>query len=107
MYKFLSGKFPNTEIIQRPYPGLGQAVCREAVIRADVVAKPLSDPEAEPQSTADAGSMGVISRRSRCSYGIGKFVDFRDGFHDPHDRWEMESVNRVVAINQWNGTSKG
>lgn len=43
---------------------------------------------------------GVVIRKSRQSYGIAKFVDFVDGYHDPLDRWEMESVNRVVAINQ-------
>jgi hypothetical protein len=96
----LSGKFPDTEIIQRPYPGPWQAICRGAVIRADIVAAPGPDLEADWQEAANSVPMGVISRKSRHSYGIGKFVDFVEGFHDPEDRWEMESVGRVVAINQ-------
>jgi hypothetical protein len=100
LYNFLAGKFPETEIIQRPYPGPWQAICRGAVIRADIVAAPGPDLEADWQEAAGSVPTGVISRKSRHSYGIGKFVDFVEGFHDPEDRWEMESVNRVVAINQ-------
>ncbi|QDS74369.1 hypothetical protein FKW77_004996 [Venturia effusa] len=100
LYKFLSRKFSNTDIIQHPYPGPWQAICRGAVIRADIVAPPGPHLEADWQEAASSVPTGVISRKSRHSYGIVKFVDFVEGFHDRRDRWEMESVNRIAAINQ-------
>lgn len=99
LYNFLDSRFPDLQIIQRPYPQPWSAICRGAVIRADIVAAPPPDLEADFQEAAGP-AVGVLSRKSRRSYGIAKFVDFIDGFHELEDRHVMESVNRVVAINQ-------
>jgi hypothetical protein len=82
------------EILQRPHPEPWSAVCRGAVHRAKIVHTPAQGPdEAEFNE-------GVISRKSALNYGIAKFVDFVEGFHKEEDRFHMESVGRVVAINQ-------
>jgi hypothetical protein len=98
LYNYLAKKFPDIEFVQRPYPNPWSAICRGAVIRADIVTAPA--PGLNEAELNEPAGVGVISRKSRHSYGIAKFVDFVDGLHDPDDRHEMESVNRVVAVNQ-------
>lgn len=100
LYKFLAGKFPRIEIVQRPYPNPWSSICRGAVIRADIVTAPPPDVDADLTEAAGTPQVGVISRKSRHSYGIVKFEDFIPGFHNSDDRHEMESVNRIVAVNQ-------
>ncbi|TID21337.1 actin-like ATPase domain-containing protein [Venturia nashicola] len=100
LYKFLAEKFPRIEIVQRPYPKPWSAICRGAVIRADIVTAPPPDIDADLTEAAGSPQVGVISRKSRHSYGIVKFEDFIPGFHDLDDRYEMNPLDRVVARNQ-------
>jgi hypothetical protein len=44
--------------------------------------------------------VNVTSRVARNNYGITKFVDFDENKHLMEDRFTMDSVGRVVAVNQ-------
>jgi hypothetical protein len=44
--------------------------------------------------------VNVTSRVARNNYGITKFVNFDESIHEKQDRFHMECVGRVVAVNQ-------
>ena len=94
LYKFLGNC--GIPIIRAPPPQPWSSIARGGVHRARQELRYLL-----PDEPDDVGlNEGVISRVARLSYGIAKFVDFVEGLHEEEDRYTMDSVGRVVAVNQ-------